>query len=112
MKPLDFVELIDYEVVEYVFNAGALEDGEKLSLEKYINTIPYSVGIITEVGEDSEGAKYSVRWIGGKINKCAWYRDDELVKIDSLPRILSNCIAHPFGGHTNQGDEYFGGIYE
>ena len=39
----------------------------------------------------------------------AWWEDKngELILIDSLPRIISNMIAHPFGSSTKQGDKFF-----
>ena len=40
----------------------------------------------------------------------AWWKDadNELTLIDSIPRIISNMMAHPFGTNTKQGDKFYG----
>lgn len=102
MKPLDFVEFKD-RWMEEVF--AKLDENDKVVIYKDKEEIPYAVGIVQEI--NSSGG-VSVIWIGDKIDKCAWFNQSELVVIDSLPRILSNNIAHPFGNATEQGDKYFG----
>lgn len=65
---------------------------------------PRAVGIIKEISKHT----CSVSWIGNNYNqKSAWWSEPELEVIDSLPRILSRTMAHPFGtGETHVNEAY------
>ena len=54
-----------------------------------------AVGVVTE----GSSAGCSVKWFGGAENKVAWWQEGEqgLKVIDSLPSILCETMAHPFG---------------
>lgn len=64
--------------------------------------------IIKEVTEP--GGRIAIEFFSGQnVNeKNAWWEPSSLLRKDSLPRILSEMIAHPFGNNRNQGDIFFG----
>lgn len=70
------------------------------------------IGMITEINSNtySSGIKYSasITWIGNsKGLHNAWWLEDEIVVVDSLPRILATKLAHPFGGGKEYVDQAF-----
>jgi hypothetical protein len=40
--------------------------------------------------------------------KNAWWDPNELHILGSLPTMLANEMAHPFGSNKDQGDKYYG----
>lgn len=69
------------------------------------------VGIVTETNTRVDGSqKVSVDWFKGQSSdeKTAWWdKDDGLVLLDSLPRVLASAVAHPFGGGQTDVDSFF-----
>lgn len=64
------------------------------------------VGLVTEVGEHGEvSVTFFQNAYAGE--KTAWWSQDELTWLDSLPRVLANRLAHPFGQNRRQGDREF-----
>jgi hypothetical protein len=71
------------------------------------------VGMITEISsfltnKDEIYYQASVEWIGGSDGlHSAWWGMNEIEVIDSLPRLLSRELAHPFGS----GEKYIDNCY-
>lgn len=88
IKPLDFVRI-------------------KNSVGKYYESCEKHVGLVTEV--NSVDGSCSVEWLedGGKYLRNAWWGEDELVKIDSLPNLLTRKLAHPLGRNAKNADEFY-----
>ncbi len=65
------------------------------------------VGLVTEV--DGIGGSCSVEWLGegNKHLHNAWWSQDELIKIDSLPNLLAREMAHPFGQNREKADDFY-----
>lgn len=74
---------------------------------------PERIGIVNEVGTyKAVGGKIieqaSISWIGGENGLySAWWSGEHLNIIDSLPRILSRRLAHPFGDGKKFVDESY-----
>lgn len=64
------------------------------------------IGIVTEITDDG---RLSVAWIGpnSDLLKNAWWEQDELEKIDSLPHLLAREMANSFGNGRKEVDKYF-----
>lgn len=66
------------------------------------------IALVTEVGKEG---KASITYFGDcnprKEHNAWWSPGDGLVVIDSLPRVLSDRMAHPFGSNTRQGERFF-----
>jgi len=65
------------------------------------------IAMVTEYG--SSGA--SIDYLGGGNptgEKSAWWHGEDLTVLDSIPRLLANAMAHPFGQNKKQGDVFFG----
>ncbi len=72
-----------------------------------VKTPSGDMGVIQEVNPDGSAA---IRYFKGCNNhdKCAWWHLGEgLVVLDSLPSLLADAMAHPFGSNTRQGDRFF-----
>ena len=108
LKPLDFVRVrpeyfesnpevsIRLPLGQPVFVSP---DQEKQERDDKRNNI----GLVTE----TNGTAASVDWlVEGTGLKNAWWVESDLEVINNLPALLSNRLAHPFGGNTNQGDQY------
>lgn len=67
-----------------------------------------STAIIKETVDNGERA--NIKYINPNATdyKCAWWNSSELVVINSLPNILSQCIAHQFGRGSKDVDKFFG----
>lgn len=66
------------------------------------------IGFITETNDD--GTKASVTFINSlnpKHEHNSWYTASELTVIDSIPRMLANAAAHPFGSGKNDVNKFF-----
>lgn len=65
----------------------------------FVRTPKGAIALVTETND--EGRSASIRFLGGGSptgEKSAWWEDgDGLVVIDSLPRLLADATAHPFG---------------
>lgn len=74
---------------------------------------PERIGIITEISTykavgDKVVEQASIAWIGGENGLySAWWPSSHLDIIDSLPRILSRNLAHPFGDGKKFVDESY-----
>ena len=44
---------------------------------------------------------------GNKHLHNAWWSQDELIKIDSLPNLLAREMAHPFGQNREKADDFY-----
>ena len=63
-------------------------------------------------GDGLKGFQVSLTFLNGQNpsnERNAWWKDadNELTLIDSIPRIISNMIAHTFGTNTKQGNKFF-----
>ncbi|MCI4437090.1 MAG: hypothetical protein JHC33_09815 [Ignisphaera sp.] len=86
-----------------------------------VQTKSGAIAIIVEVYIDSEGYEnVSLRYLASMKNteKCSWWSNqkfasatddmlDDLVLLDSIPHLLSNCVAHNMGVNTGQGNRFF-----
>lgn len=61
------------------------------------------------VVRETDGSEASIEFMNRntKGEKSAWYTPHELELINSIPNIISNMMAHPFGSNKNQGDIFF-----
>ena len=64
--------------------------------------------MVTEVNNDGSA---SIDFLKGQPRtgeRNAWWRaGDGLILMDSIPSLLANACAHPFGSNTKQGDRDF-----
>lgn len=70
---------------------------------------PYSdryVGLVTEISDDG---RCSVEWLGNgnRFLKSAWWKQEELLKEDSLPNLLAREMVHPFGNNSKLVDNFY-----
>ena len=70
------------------------------------------VGIIKEISSFTSNKELfytaSVEWLNGSDGlKSAWWGMDEIIIIDSLPRLLSRIASHPFGTGKSYINECF-----
>ena len=77
-----------------------------------VRTPKGALAMVTEVGEDGQSA---IDYLGGydiaaTSEKNAWWAESELTVLDSIPRLLANAMAHPFGANKHQGDRFFGDV--
>lgn len=101
IKPLDFVKAKPYTDTEY--RIQICPAFKQIRKEK--KRIPREIGIVTEVCPDG---RMSVEWIGGsKTLHNSWWEPDKLIKIDSLPNLISRNMAHPFGNNKKYVDEFY-----
>jgi hypothetical protein len=73
-----------------------------------VKTPKGGIAFITET--TYSGKKASITFIETlNINKerNAWYDVSELIVIDSIPKMLANATAHPFGQGKNDVKEFF-----
>lgn len=64
------------------------------------------IGMVTEITDDG---RLSIAWIGpnSDLLKNAWWEQDELEKIDSLPHLLAREMTNSFGNGRKEVDKYF-----
>jgi hypothetical protein len=85
-----------------------------------VQTKSGAIAIVKEVYIDSNGYKnVSLHYLASMKNteKCAWWSNqkfanttdilDDLVLLDSIPHLLSSCIAHNMGVNTEQVNRFF-----
>jgi hypothetical protein len=85
-----------------------------------VQTKSGAIAIVTEVYIDSnEYENVSLHYLASMKNteKCAWWSNqkfanttdilDDLVLLDSIPNLLSNCVANSMGTNTTQGNRFF-----
>lgn len=80
----------------------------------FVKTPSGNIAIVTEVNAvnyDQTKQQASITFIGeqlpGTNDYNSWWAEEDLQIIDSLPRILSMCMKHPFGNGKEKVDEYF-----
>lgn len=77
----------------------------------FVRTPSGGIGMVTET--NNSGTMASINFIGKNSHgeKNAWWREgDGLIVIDSLPRLLSEATAHPFGRGRDDVKEFFGDL--
>lgn len=64
------------------------------------------VGLVTEINSSGE---CSIEWLGDGNRHLhnAWWEQEKLEKIDSLPHLLARNMAHPFGSNKKEVDKYY-----
>jgi hypothetical protein len=85
-----------------------------------VQTKSGAIAIVKEVYIDSNGYEnVSLHYLASMKNteKCAWWSNqkfanttdilDDLILLDSIPHLLSNCVAHNMGTNTTQGNRFF-----
>lgn len=65
----------------------------------FVRTPKGAIAIVTETNRNGADAAITfLEGCGGTGEKNAWWHASEgLVLIDSMPRLLARCMAHPFG---------------
>lgn len=74
-----------------------------------VRTPKGSIGFITETNE--EGNSASIDFIGDlkdSADRNSWWSSGELEVIDSIPRLLAEATAHPFGRGREDVKYFFG----
>lgn len=109
IAPLDFVRakgnypdsfkihIVKDETNQYTKICSEIEKGKPY---------PEYVGLVTEINSSGE---CSIEWIGAgnKHLHNAWWEQEKLEKIDSLPHLLARNMAHPFGSNGKEVDKYY-----
>ena len=73
-----------------------------------IRTPGGGLAVVTEVCSDGSASIEFLHGCNPADEKNAWWGDrDLLVVLDSIPRLLANAMAHPFGTNTKQGNRFF-----
>lgn len=71
-----------------------------------VRTPKGGIAIISET--NNGGSQASINWLGPSTReKNAWWREDELEVVNSLPRVLAMMTAHPFGRGKQDVDRVF-----
>ncbi len=71
-----------------------------------VQTPKGGIALVTETSH--RGSKVAIVWLGphtGERN--AWWRDDELKVVNSLPRVLAKILAHPMGNGREDVERFF-----
>lgn len=103
IHPLDFVKTKPFSESQCVLtmseNRASWNLGER-------TVVSEQIGLVTEITNDG---RLSVVWIGPNqdLLKNAWWEQNELEKVDSLPRLLARQMANPFGNGNKEVDKYF-----
>ena len=76
----------------------------------FVRTPNGALALVTETHALWGGARQaSIRFVGPSLGeRNAWWNEDELEVVDSLPRILAYSIAHPFGSGRVDAERFFG----
>lgn len=79
----------------------------------FVRTPQGAIALVTEVNQPIQpGSKSqaSITFIGGGNptgERNAWWREGELVVVDSLPRLLAKGLCHPFGNGKPVAEDTF-----
>jgi hypothetical protein len=73
----------------------------------FVRTPKGGLAVISEVGEDGQASITYLKDCNPGREHNAWWSARQLTVIDSIPSLLANMAAHPFGRNTNQGDRDF-----
>lgn len=103
IHPLDFVKAKPFQ--ESQCHLVCSDTKALLSMVEK-NTVSVQVGLVTEICEDG---RLPVAWIGSNSDqlKNAWWEQEELEKLDSLPHLLAREMTNPFGSCRKEVDKYF-----
>ena len=77
----------------------------------FVRTPKGAIALVTETNppENGMGRQASISFIGPSLGeRNAWWDEDELEVIDSLPRLLASCTKHPFGKGKADVETFFG----
>ena len=76
----------------------------------FVLTPEGNIALVKETNEDAESIKVSITFInpehGEEYN--AWWREEDLKVINSLPYILASDMSHPFGRGYITAKKHFG----
>lgn len=76
----------------------------------FVLTPKGNIALVDETNGDDESVEVSITFInpehGGERN--AWWREEELKIINSLPYILADGMRHPFGSGHITAKKHFG----
>ena len=74
----------------------------------FVRTPKGALALVTET--NNAGKSASITFVGccetGEKN--AWWDANDLAVVDSLPRLLAVCTAHPFGTGSKDAESFFG----
>ena len=80
----------------------------KLQPLDIVKTPGGGLAIVTEVCDDGYISIDYLNDCNPQNEKNSWWtKNDGLVLVDRLPRVISNALAHPFGSNKEQGDVFF-----
>lgn len=72
----------------------------------FVRTPKGGIAIIKERTEAKNGLgpQFTIEMLRGFENneKTAWWSENELTVIDSIPNLLSRVMAHPFSNHSQE----------
>jgi hypothetical protein len=83
----------------------------KLKPLDIVRTPKGGIAVITESGLPSKfnnNDRHSIDFIDNPYREYnAWWNDNELQYLTSIPALLTNAMAHPFGNNKKLGEKYF-----
>ena len=108
LKPLDFVR-----PKGTVGGRWSSEQGKILEHRREVCTD--NIGIITEITPPTQNMPWyqaSVQWLDNRIDKNiglfnAWWHEDDLIVVGSLPNVLANSLCHPFSSYKDHPNKVF-----
>mgnify|MGYP000130536344 CR=1 FL=1 len=103
IRPLDFVKAKPFQESQ----CHLICSDSKVLLNMAEKSITSAqVGLVTEISNDG---RLSIAWIGpnSDLLKNAWWEQEELEKLDSLPHLLAREMTNPFGDNRKEVDKYF-----
>ena len=76
----------------------------------FVLTPEGNIALVKETNEDAESIKVSITFINPEHGeeRNAWWREEDLKVINSLPYILANGMRHPFGKGQITAKKHFG----
>lgn len=72
-----------------------------------VKTPKGGMAIIKEISGGSASIRYFLDCNPKNEHDAWWGKNDGLVVVDSLPRILANCMVNPMGDAKDQGSKFF-----
>ena len=117
LKPLDFVRIRpeyfedNREIAlismpfSYLSKTPEEMEQERRERKEKENNTRNNIGLVTE----TNGVSAHVEWlIKGTTLKNAWWDLSDLEVVNNLAVLVSDRMAHPFGGNTEQGEKAYG----
>lgn len=74
----------------------------------FVKTPGGHVAMVKETTVTQGKIQVSIVYIGPCSGKNAWWNEDELEVIGSLPLLLARTMCHPFGDGCIKAEEHFG----